>query len=388
MTEKTFGEDLDFLNQHVETIVLSNDEGAQIVVVPAYQGRTMTSSSRGSAGNSYGYINYDAIASDQRDPQINLYGGEDRMWISPEGGQYSVFFDPGVAMEYANWRTPVCLDTEPFALVRQDANSAVFSQQATLINWSQSRFKVQMDRKVILLDKAQASEHLEFAIDGLNMVAHESRNTLTNLGKSKWKPETGLIGIWMLCMNKPAPGATLLVPFKKGPVDQRGPCVNADYFGKLDENRLVVDENKGLIFFLGDGNMRSKLGLTFKRAQPTLGSWDSDRGVLSVVQFNLPGEAANGYNNNLWQLQDDPYAGDVINGYNDGPNESGGQLGGFFELETISPALALGPNESYTHVHRTIRMEGDREKLSAVSEKTFGVSLDEIESQFASKSVS
>ena len=89
MAEKTFGQDVEFLNQHVETILLSNDEGAQIVLAPAYQGRTMTSTSRGSDGTSYGYINYDAITSKTLDPQINLYGGEDRMWISPEAVSYT-----------------------------------------------------------------------------------------------------------------------------------------------------------------------------------------------------------------------------------------------------------------------------------------------------------
>ncbi|MFK7768979.1 MAG: DUF6786 family protein [Mariniblastus sp.] len=382
MSEKNFGQDVEFLNQHIETILIRNDEGAQIVLAPAYQGRTMTSTSCGSDGTSYGYINYDAITAEALDPQINLYGGEDRMWISPEGGQYSVFFDPDVAMDYANWRTPAPLDTEAFELVSQDETSAVFTRQAKLVNWSKFEFNVQMDRKVILMDKTQASECLGVSLDGLSLVAHESHNTLTNLGDSKWEPETGLIGIWMLCMNKPSPGATLLVPFKKGGEDLLGKIVNADYFGKLDSTRLQIDQEAGLIYFLGDGNMRSKLGLTFSRVQPTLGSWDRERGVLSVVQFNLPDAAPNGYNNNLWEMQDEPYAGDVINGYNDGPNESGGQLGGFFELETISPALALDCGETYTHLHRTIRMEGDRDTLSVVSQKVFGVSIEEIESKF------
>lgn len=380
--EKTFGQDLDFLRQHVETLVLSNNEGAQLAVVPAYQGRTMTSTSCGGEGKSYGYINYDAITSDDIDPQINLYGGEDRMWISPEGGQYSVFFDPGAPMDFAKWRTPAVLDTEPFDLVQQDEQTVIFTKQASLKNWSNFEFKVQMDRKVILLDRNAASENLGMPLDGLSLSAHESHNTLTNRGNAAWQADTGLIGIWMLCMNKPSPNATLLVPFKQGSVEELGPHVNADYFGKLDSSRLVVDEGVGLIFFLGDGNLRSKLGLTFQRVQPWLGSWDKERGVLSVVQFNLPDAAPNGYNNNLWELQDEPYAGDVINAYNDGPNESGGQLGGFFELETISPALALAPNEAFTHIHRTIRMEGDRDSLSAVAQKTFGVSLDEIESKF------
>lgn len=382
MPENTFGEDLEFLNRHVETLVLSNDEGAQLIVVPAYQGRTMTSTSEGSNGTSYGYINYDAITSNTPDPQINLYGGEDRMWISPEGGQYSVFFDPGVAMDYANWRTPACLDSEPFELTQNTATSASFTRNARLVNWSEFEFQVRMDRTVNLLTRKDASRHLGLELDQLQLVAHESHNTLTNLGDQPWQPETGLIGIWMLCMNKPAPGATLLIPFQPGPVESKGSIVNADYFGKLDESRLRVDEQANLIYFLGDGNMRSKLGLTYHRVQPLLGSWDETRGVLSIVQFNLPDQVTHGYNNNLWQIQDEPYAGDVINAYNDGPNESGGQLGGFFELETISPALSLASMESYIHRHRTIRLEGKRDRLSTVTQAVFGVTLAEIENQF------
>jgi hypothetical protein len=382
MNENTFGQDLEFLNRHVETVVLSNSEGASAIVVPAYQGRTMTSTSSGMAGASYGYLNYEAIAAGNRDPQINLYGGEDRMWISPEGGQYSVFFDPDAEMLYKNWRTPACLDTEPFRLTGHDQSSASFERVAKLTNWSQFEFDLKMERTVKLLETASAATHLACSLEGLSVAAHESSNRLSNIGDSPWESETGLIGIWMLCMNKPAAGATLLVPFKVGSESELGPIVNADYFGKLDQSRLQIDETGGLLYFLGDGKLRSKLGLTYKRVEPYLGSWDRDRGILSVVQFNLPDTAPNGYNNNLWEIQEDPYCGDVINGYNDGPNESGGQLGGFFELETISPALALETGGSYTHLHRTIRMEGDRQALSRVSVEVFGVDLDEIEHRF------
>lgn len=380
-SENTFGDDLEFLNRHVETIVLANGEGAEIVVVPAYQGRTMTSTATGRSGTSYGYLNYEAITAGNADPQINLYGGEDRMWISPEGGQYSIFFDPDVEMAYQNWRTPAPLDSEPFELVSQTDHSVSVSRQASFTNWSRYRFEVQMDRTVNLLSQEQASERLGVSLTGLKVAAHESHNRLTNIGDKQWQAETGLIGIWMLCMNKPADDATLLVPFKPGPRESLGKIVNADYFGKLDQARLQVDEASSLIYFRGDGKLRSKLGLTFARAQPWLGSWDPKRGVLSIVQFNLPAAAPNGYSNNLWELQSEPYQGDVINGYNDGPNETGGQLGGFFELETISPALALAPAASYTHVHRTIRMQGARAKLSQVAEHVFATTLDQIENR-------
>ncbi len=45
--KNNFGQDVEFLSRHVGTIVLSNDEGASIAVVPVWQGRTMTSSARG-----------------------------------------------------------------------------------------------------------------------------------------------------------------------------------------------------------------------------------------------------------------------------------------------------------------------------------------------------
>ena len=34
----------------------------------------------------------DIIASGKTQPHINVYGGEDRFWLGPEGGQFSIFF--------------------------------------------------------------------------------------------------------------------------------------------------------------------------------------------------------------------------------------------------------------------------------------------------------
>ena len=385
MSENNFGQDLEFLQQHVETKVLTNGQ-SKIAVVPQWQGRTMTSSANGQRGTSYGYINYDHIGSGQHDPQINLYGGEDRMWISPEGGQYSIFFDPDAEISFSNWRTPAVLDTEPFDLVDRAECWLKFTKQTTITNRNRFEFDVRLDRTVMLRSPEDAARRLGIDLAGLSLVFHESHNTLTNIGLRSWQPETGLIGIWMLCMNKPAHQATLLVPFQRGTTEARGPIVNADYFGKLDANRLVVDEADALIYFRGDGQLRSKLGLTFDRATDRLGSWDPQRGVLSLVEFNLPSTALSGYTNNLWEIQQSPYAGDVINCYNDGPNESGGKLGGFFELETLGPALALQPMESSTHQHRTMRMEGSRAKLDSVANHVFGVGLNQIESRLTESS--
>jgi len=387
MTENSFQEDASFLADHFDIHILRDDEGGRAIVIPDLQGRTMTSASQGEDGQSYGYIKYDTFGQ-EHDPQINLFGGEDRIWISPEGGQFSVFFDPEVPMEFAHWRTPKILDSMPYEVVEKSDRQITTKQSTSLKNMSGYVFDVELKRTVELLSKETAAKHMNADVEGVSLVAHESRNTLTNTGDKTWQQETGLIGLWSLCMSKPSSGATLLIPFRKGEESELGTIVTSDYFGKLDSKRLAVNEELGMIFLLGDGDYRSKLGLSEKRALPFLGSWDSERGILTVAQFSKPETAPHGYTNNLWEHQDDPYNGDVINGYNDGPNESGGKLGGFYELETVSPAYALAPGESRTHMHRTIRIEGQRDKLDAISKAVFGVSLAQIESQLSSLPVS
>ena len=160
MPGNTFGQDLEFLNQHLETVVLRNAESAAVVVVPEYQGRTMISTNGGDQGSSYGFINYGAVESDVIDPKINLYGGEDRLWVSPEGGQNSIFFEPGVEMNFANWRTPAELDSEAFVVQTKTGNSVSMTKDALFTNWTGTQFKVQIDRTVVLLDSATATEKL------------------------------------------------------------------------------------------------------------------------------------------------------------------------------------------------------------------------------------
>ncbi len=47
----------------------------------------MTSTAEGLYGLSFGWINRELIASKRFDEHINVFGGEDRFWMGPEGGQ-------------------------------------------------------------------------------------------------------------------------------------------------------------------------------------------------------------------------------------------------------------------------------------------------------------
>jgi len=100
--------------------------------------------------------------------------------------------------------------------------------------------------------------------------------------------------------------------------------------------------------------------------------------VLTLVTYNVQ-EAPSGFVNSMWELQKEPYKGDVINSYNDGSPEPGKPpLGPFYELETSSPAAALKPGETMKHVQRTLHLQGPEQDLDAIAKRILGVSIAEI----------
>lgn len=373
---RNFGQDVKFLREHLDVIVLG-DADARVAVIPAYQGRVMTSTLAGDDGPSFGWINYEHIASRKIVPHMNAFGGEDRFWLGPEGGQFSIFFPAGKPFEFEYWQTPPLIDSEPFEVAEQTPEAVTFRKPGRLVNYAGAEFDFLIERTIRLLDFNQAAGHLGVEIDKVKLVCYQSENTLKNTGKTAWTKESGLLSIWILSMYNPSPKTTVVVPFVQGPEHELGPIVNDSYFGKVPPDRLVVKD--GVIFFSADGRQRGKIGLSPRRAKSVLGGYDAAQNVLTIVQYTKP-RGATDYVNSMWELQDDPYAGDAVNSYNDGPVSPGGKpLGPFYELETSSPAAALAPEQSLTHVHRTFHLQGERKRLDAIAKSVLGVSLAEIE---------
>ena len=249
----SFGDDTAFLKSHTDLIVLSDKQGlAKVAVAPAWQGRVMTSTAGGDAGRSFGWINRELIASGKLLPHMNAFGGEDRFWMGPEGGQFSIFFAKGAKFEFADWQTPAVFDTLPFKVVSQSPDQAVFAAEFSLTNYSGTRFEVAVNREVRLLDTAAAWKKLGVPpAQDVSLVAYETDNKITNAGKEPWKKDTGLLSIWILGMFNPSPSATIVVPIKAGPESELGVKVTSDYFGSMPPDRLVVKDD--VIFFSADG---------------------------------------------------------------------------------------------------------------------------------------
>ncbi|MEM9672298.1 MAG: DUF6786 family protein [Bacteroidota bacterium] len=378
----TYGDEVSFMKQYTEIVELSEPSGeGRIAVLPALQGRVMTSSASGQNGRSYGWINRELFESGDTLAHINPYGGEERFWLGPEGGQFSIFFEPKSEFNLDNWQTPELIDLEPFTVKNQSSGQVVFTKAASLTNYSGFQFDLGIEREVRILSEADIIKAFGLNnLDGIQAVAYQTSNTLTNVGEEDWREETGLLSIWLLGMFNPSPNTTVILPYISGSEAELGLPVNDTYFGKVPEERLVIAEK--VIYFSGDGKYRSKIGLSPNRAKNIIGSYDSANGILTVVKYSKP-EGVTKYVNSLWEIQEKPYAGDVVNSYNDGSAEPGKKpLGPFYELETSSPALALKVGESGTHEQITCHIEGDEEKLNVIIKQLFGVSIDEIKNAF------
>ncbi|MBM4143699.1 MAG: hypothetical protein FJ225_08945 [Lentisphaerae bacterium] len=379
--ERSFGEDVAFLAGHQDVHVLKSADGqARVALVAAYQGRVMTSTAGGETGDSYGWINYEHVASGKPVPHINVYGGEDRFWLGPEGGQFAIFFKAGDKFNLDDWQTPAVIDSVTYDVKAKSDTSATFTKKAGVTNYSGARFDLAIERTVSLLDAAAVEKALGVgAGEGVKTVAYESVNKLTNAGRQAWDKKTGLLSIWILGMYKPGERTTVVIPFKAGG-DELGTRIVDDYFGKVPGDRLIVKD--AAAYFRADGKYRSKIGVPPRRAKPVVGSYDALNKVLTLVQYTLP-EGVTDYVNSQWAPQDKPFAGDTVNSYNDGPPAPGAKpLGPFYELETSSPALALKPGETATHVHRTFHFQGDEAALDPIARATLGAGLEEIKAAF------
>src|SRR5258706_8229570 len=100
--------DAAFLRKNLSNVIELQDSSgdSKLLLSADYQGRVMTTTAAGDNGTSFGWLNYDLIASKQKKSQFNPVGGEERFWIGPEGGQFSIYFKKGDSFNISHWQVP------------------------------------------------------------------------------------------------------------------------------------------------------------------------------------------------------------------------------------------------------------------------------------------
>lgn len=373
----TFAYDLKFLKAKDSVVVLKNNEGsAQIIISPKYQAKVFTSTANGEMGRSFGWVNYKEFDLKTPDTHMNGFGGEDRLWLGPEGSKFALFFKPGTAMTFDNWHTPAAIDHESWKLDSTDDKNASLSKITTVQNYAGTELNVKLDRKIHILENADITQILGITLDTtVKAVGFSTATSITNTGTTAWDKTTGAPCLWNLDMFTPSPSVVIVVPYEQ---NTTGKIATTDYFGQIPSDR--VKTINGTLFFKADGKSRGKLGMPPNRIKKYAGSYDAANNVLTLITYDFDTKAT--YLNQEWKTDKDPFVGDAVNAYNDGPLANGTQMGPFYEIESVSPAAFLKPNEKLTHKHSVFHFTGSKDGLNAIAIKTLGVSLKDIQAAF------
>jgi len=363
--DAVFSRDVQFLKEFADAVVLEAPGGGKVVVSPKLTGRVMTSAFSDNEPG-FGLVNREAITRPPVARGFNNYGGEDRLWLAPEGGPYGLFFDPGAKQELANWYVPPAMDGGVRTPTGQDAASVSFHERIALQNVEGVKFDLSIDRKVEALAKDELEKLLGAALpEGARFVAFRTTNKVTNEAKAAL-PADALVAPWILGQFRPSPKTTVLLPYK-GAED----VIKKDYFGVVPPDRLALlpEGDGGVARFKGDAQLRSKIGVSAAGALGWLGAWDAQRQVLTLVNHSLPPAGAVVPDCNWTDPNPRAKSGDVATSYNHGEEPR------FFELESIGPALGAAPKSSVTQVQTTIHLAAEPAALAEIAKKLLRAKL-------------
>lgn len=376
----SFGYDLQFLQKHDSGLIVlkTADEKAKVIISAKYQSKVFTSTADGDSGKSFGWVNYKAFDGTPS-TQMNAYGGENRFWLGPEGGKFSLYFNSGKEMAFPNWRTPAPIDTESWNVLSETESSVSLEKVMSIVNYKNSKLSIKVDRKITILNGKQMSKELSIDLtDSIKAVGYETDNKISNVGDFEWTEATGMPCIWMLDMFNPSPKTVIIIPFQQTDVKAFDKVATTNYFGEIPADRIKHTDK--VLYFKADGKHRSKLGIKPEKILPFAGSYDADSKVLTIVKFDAKSDEK--YLNQEWNTTKPSFSGDAMNAYNDGPLEDGTQMGPFYEIESVSPAAFLKPGSSLSHKHTVFHFSGSEKYLSIITEKVFGVSIEEIKTVF------
>lgn len=339
------------------------EASARTFVAPQLEGRVMTTTIGSIA--SAAWVDHRALAARGGASRFHNYGGQDRLWIGPEGGDLGWFFDPGAPCEGSHWRVPPELNVGPMEVVGASAWDVHMRRSLSLTNRRGDKFSGRLERTVRVLSRNFAHRLLKAPIpDEVTIAAIVSTNRLVCDSRSG----APLVHLWSLSQLPVSERAVVMAPL--GPADPAAgrPDVEDGYFGKIPQERLWREGS--VVCMRADGRRTSKFGISAHASTGFAGSFSPEQELLTIAAF--PVERTEPYANNLWTATAAaPFGGDVFQSYNSDD-------GSFFELESASPARFLEPAQELSHWHATLFAVGPMRMLSELSRSVLGSYLTDL----------
>ena len=172
---------------------------------------------------------------------MNAFGGEDRLWLGPEGGQYSIFFRKGDPFDLEHWQTPPLIDSEPWPVAEQGPRHVVFRREGRLVNYSGTTFELPASIEPSGSWSATA-RHGCSACRSRRSSSWSPSSPRTSSSTPAWPPGRSRAaccrsGSWECSSRRRA--RPWWFPYREGPESELGPVVNDAYFGKVPADRLA-----------------------------------------------------------------------------------------------------------------------------------------------------
>lgn len=299
--------------------------------------------------------------------------GQERLWLAPEWGPFSLFHAAGAAQNRGTYRPPDALGNG-YEVTWKKPDRVTVARAMRLENAAGHRLDMAVERTFRPLTLEDVELALNVGLPGkVDFAGFATENRLRNTGDTAWTQATGTAALWPIS-SFPATEETVVI----APYDPRGTGseVYGGYLGEPGGDRLVVDGEHGVILFRADGASLGKIGLNASRAKEVIGAIDFQRRLLMIVHYDQMAKSRS-INMRPTQAEGEAFEGDVVLAY----NHSGVDGERYFNLETVGPALLLQPDQSVAHHQRTLVFRGDMETLSTVSEKVLGVGLADVRRQ-------
>ncbi len=361
-------------------VLVGKHPGRRVVCAPALVGRVMSCTFDSAAGDALGWIGQDAISGKRSDPVFNNFGGEERIWFGPEGSQFGLHFTSS-ELKPSDYRVQPAMSSQPYELVPSpaDRSQAVMQARVQISNLAGTTFHLQVRRVVSIVESCPFSLG---AGEKVECIGFQSETTVRNVGGEAIRPETGLLSCWTPGLHPSSRGSVIIIPFNEGSNEELGPAIREDYISHLCPHGRLPAESWCLAddyaAFKSDGNCRAKVSVARARAVNRLGSYNVETHELIINQFELYSELP--YVGAYWRTlsASELLDGEAVSCYIDGPDENGAGGSNFYELETLSPALALASGEEFTHRNRVFHLRGDVRWIDAIAQRALHASLNAV----------
>jgi hypothetical protein len=351
-------------------------KGKQVLVCPSLAGRVMGTTYNGDNGEFGGFIDARAFKEGIKDIWDN-WGGEERYWLCPEGGQFGLMFQNKKNC-FDNYTVQDGINNSRYEVINQAKTDNSLTMRASfgLTNAMGTKFEVESTRRITVLD---GCPYIVGAGPEVEFVGFQSESTITNVGKNTWTKETGCLAHWHLGQFLPGHNVIAIIPFKQGNLPD--PPIREDYFrefcidGRMPVNRYWIRD--GFALFKADGRHRTKIGQNRSRTVGLLASYNLDTDEVIVMDYDYYPNLE--YAASYWYEQPEPYNGDCISFSAEGPAAPGEPDGRCYELESMSPAMLLEPGQSFTFRTRTIHIRGPRTTMARICRRQLGPEIATLE---------